>query len=96
MSDWFRLEADGAVTICVHAQPGARRTEVAGLHGDSVRIRVSAPALEDRANEALVEFVAGRFGVARRDVTLVAGAKSRQKRLRIRGAALSPAEAMGL
>ena len=96
MSDWFRLEADGAVTICVHAQPGARRTEVAGLHGDAVRIRVSAPALEDRANEALVEFVAGRFGVARRDVTLVAGAKSRQKRLRIRGAALSPAEAMGL
>jgi uncharacterized protein (TIGR00251 family) len=96
MSDWFRLEADGAVTILVHAQPGARRTEVAGLHGDSVRIRVSAPALEDRANEALVDFVAGRFGVARRDVTLVAGAKSRQKRLRIRGAALSPAEAMGL
>ena len=96
MSDWFRLEADGAVTICVHAQPGARRTEVAGLHGDSVRIRVAAPALEDRANEALVEFVAGRFGVPRRDVTLVAGAKSRQKRLRIRGAALDPAAAMGL
>jgi len=96
MSDWFRLEADGAVTICVHAQPGARRTEVAGLHGDSVRIRVQAPALEDRANEALVDFVAGRFGVPRRDVTLVAGAKSRQKRLRIRGAALDPAAAMGL
>ncbi|MCM2327069.1 MAG: DUF167 domain-containing protein [Lysobacter sp.] len=96
MSDWFRLEADGAVTICVHAQPGARRTEVAGLHGDSVRIRVQAPALEDRANEALVDFVAGRFGVARRDVTLVSGAKSRQKRLRIRGAALDPAAAMGL
>jgi uncharacterized protein (TIGR00251 family) len=96
MSDWFRLEADGAVTICVHAQPGARRTEVAGLHGDSVRIRVTAPALEDRANEALVDFVAGRFGVARRDVTLVAGAKSRQKRLRIRGSALDPAAAMGV
>lgn len=96
MSDWFRLEADGAVTICVHAQPGARRTEVAGLHGDSVRIRVTAPALEDRANEALVDFVAGCFGVARRDVTLVAGAKSRQKRLRIRGSALAPAAAMGL
>jgi uncharacterized protein (TIGR00251 family) len=96
MSDWFRLDADGSVTIVVHAQPGARRTEVAGLHGDSVRIRVAAPALEDRANEALVDFVAGRFGVARRDVTLVAGAKSRQKRLRIRGAALPPAQAMGL
>ena len=96
MSDWFRLEADGAVTISVHAQPGARRTEVAGLHGDSVRIRLQAPALEDRANEALVDFLAGRFGVARRDVTLVTGAKSRQKRLRILGAALDPAAALGL
>ena len=96
MSDWFRLEADGAVTIHVHAQPGARRTEVAGLHGHSVKIRVSAPALEDRANEALVEFVAGRFGVARRDVELVSGAKSREKRLRVRGSPVDPATAMGL
>jgi hypothetical protein len=96
MSDWFRLEADGAVTICVHAQPGARRTEVAGLHGDSVRIRVSAPALEDRANEALVEFVAGRFGVARRAVTLVSGTKSREKRLEVRGSTVTPASAFGI
>jgi hypothetical protein len=96
MSDWFRVEADGAVTIHVHAQPGARRTEVAGVHGDSVRIRVSAPALEDRANEALVEFVAGCFGVGRRDVTLVSGAKSRSKRLRVRGASAGPAKALGL
>jgi hypothetical protein len=96
MDHWFRLDADGTVTIVVHAQPGAKRTEVAGLHGDSVRIRIAAPALEDRANEALVEFVAGRFGVPRRDVTVMAGSKSRHKRLRIRGASLAPAEAMGL
>jgi len=96
MSPWFRLDADGSVTIVVHAQPGARRTEVAGLHGDSVRIRIAAPAVDDRANEALVEFVAVRFGVPRRDVTVMAGAKSRHKRLRILGSSLAPAEAMGL
>jgi uncharacterized protein (TIGR00251 family) len=70
--------------ISIHAQPGARRTEVAGPHGDSLKIRVSAPALEDRANDALVEFIAKKLGVARRDVALLSGAKSREKRFEIR------------
>jgi uncharacterized protein (TIGR00251 family) len=70
----------------VPAQPGARRTEVTGLHGDALRIRVAAPALEDRANAALIEFIAEKLGVPKRDVTLVGGARSREKRLEIRGA----------
>lgn len=96
MIDWFRLAADGTVTLRVHAQPGARRTEVAGLHGGSVKIRLAAPALEDRANEALVDFLAGRFGVGRRDVTLLSGGKSREKRLAVRGSRLDPPTALGL
>ena len=96
MSDWFRRTAEGAVVIRVHAQPGARRTEVSGLHGDSVKIRVAAPALEDRANEALLDFVAGRFGVARREVRLLSGEKSREKRVEIRASAMAPAAALGL
>jgi uncharacterized protein (TIGR00251 family) len=58
-----------------------------GLHGDPLKIRVAAPALEDRANDALIGFLATALGVARRDVALVSGAKSRQKRIRI-GAAV--------
>lgn len=64
-------------------QPGAKRTEVAGIHGESLKIRIHAPALEDRANEALVEFVAQRLGVAKRDVTLASGARSREKTLAV-------------
>lgn len=90
MSTWYRRLPDGTLSLHVHAQPGARRTEVAGLHGDAIRIRVAAAPIEDRANEALVEFLAQRFGVSRRDVTLVSGAKSRQKRFEIRGAAVAP------
>ncbi len=91
MPPWCRRSRDGALVICVHAQPGAKRTEVAGLHGDALRIRIAAPALEERANLALIAFIAEKLGVARRDVTLVSGAKSREKRLAIRGVDASAA-----
>jgi uncharacterized protein (TIGR00251 family) len=90
MSHWYRHDADGTLVLSVHAQPGAKHTTVAGLHGDALKVRVAAPALEDRANEALVEFLAGAFGVPRRGVTLVAGSRSREKRFEIRGAQVAP------
>ena len=83
MPAWHRRTPDGGLVVCVHAQPGARRTEVAGLHGEALKIRVAAPAIEERANEALIEFIAKRLGVAKRDVELVSGAKSREKRFAI-------------
>jgi hypothetical protein len=85
VSSWYRRSADGVLSIAVHAQPGARRTEVAGLHGEALKIRVAAAALEDRANEALVEFVAKRLGVARRNVSIASGERSREKRVEVRG-----------
>jgi uncharacterized protein (TIGR00251 family) len=64
-------------------QPGAKRTSVAGLHGESLRVRVAAPALEGRANEALVAFIAERLGVGRRDIVIASGEHSREKRVRV-------------
>jgi len=78
------------LSLAVHAQPGAKRTEVAGLHGDALRVRVAAPALEDRANDALIAFLAELFGVPKRAVTLVAGARSREKRFAIAGSRVDP------
>lgn len=63
----------------VHAQPGAKRTEVAGLHGDAIKIRVHAPPVEGRANDELIRFLAEQIGVARAAVTLVRGETSRSK-----------------
>ena len=88
MPSWYRRDADGSIVLAIHAQPGAKRTEVAGLHGDALKVRVAAPALEDRANEALVEFLAERFKVPKRNVTLLSGHKSREKRFAIAGASL--------
>lgn len=74
----------------LHVQPGARRTEVAGLHGGRLKIRLAARAVEGAANAALVEFIAEALGAARRCVTIEAGAASRAKRVAVVGAQHAP------
>jgi uncharacterized protein (TIGR00251 family) len=69
----------------LHVQPGARKTEVTGMHGERIKIRLAAPATEGRANEALIEFLAEEFGVPKRDITILSGMKSRDKRVLIEG-----------
>lgn len=87
---WWHAES-GGITIEVHVQPGASRTEVAGLHGGRLKIRIAARALENRANAELVRFLAGQFAVAKRDVSIESGEKSRTKRVLIRGSSRAPA-----
>ena len=70
----------------LHVQPGAKRSEFAGEHGGRMKLRLAAPAVEGKANKALVEFLAGYFGVPKRNVRIVSGLKSRQKRVMIEGA----------
>jgi uncharacterized protein len=78
-------ESVGGATLTVAVVPRASRDGVAGCEGDIVRIRLTAPPVEDRANEALVRFLAERLGVSRAAVTLVAGGRSRRKIVRIQG-----------
>jgi uncharacterized protein len=75
----------------VRVQPGASRTGFAGLHGERLRIRLNAPPVDGRANEALVEFIAAACGVAKSRVTLERGLAGRQKCLRLRGLREIPA-----
>ena len=65
--------------IAVHVVPRSRRTEVAGEHGDAIRIRIAAPPTDGAANEALVQFLSERLGVPRRDVAITSGATARRK-----------------
>jgi uncharacterized protein len=77
---WYRYDASAArLTLTLHIQPGAKKTEVAGLHGDALKIRVAAPPVEGAANEVLLKFVARLFDVPQRQVTLLSGASSRHK-----------------
>ena len=74
-----------AVRFEVRVQPRASRTELAGLHGGALKVRVAAPPVDDAANRALVEFLAECLGVARRSVRIVAGETSRTKVLEVDG-----------
>ena len=72
-------------TLAIKVIPNAPRTEIAGWLGEALKIKVHAPALEGRANEALCEFLAEQLGLPKRAVTLLQGEKSRQKVVRITG-----------
>ena len=76
---------DGGVRFAVRVQPRASRSEVAGLHGDALKARVTAPAVEGAANDALVDLLAATYGVSRRAITIVSGASSRSKVVEILG-----------
>jgi uncharacterized protein len=69
----------------VYIQPRASKSEVAGMHDGAIKIRIAAPAVENAANLALVEFVANQLGIAKRSVRVVSGGASRRKVLAIDG-----------
>ena len=74
---------DGDVRLAVRAQPGAKVSQVTGMHGDRVKIAVQAPPVDGKANAALCAFVADWLGVPKRAVSLGAGETSRDKRVDI-------------
>lgn len=82
--DWLR-STNAGVSLSLHVQPGAKRTEVVGRHGDALKLRLAAPPIEGRANECLLEYLAEILGIARRSVRLAGGESSRRKRVEIVG-----------
>jgi uncharacterized protein (TIGR00251 family) len=79
---WYREDSTG-VTFAVRVVPRASRSEVAGLHDGSLRIRVAAPPVEGAANRELVKFLAKKLKVAPASITLVSGVSSKNKIIRI-------------
>jgi len=72
-------------TLLVHVVPNAKENRVVGQHGDAIKIKLKARPIEGRANEALCRFLAERLGVPERSVSVLRGAKSRDKMIRIEG-----------
>jgi uncharacterized protein (TIGR00251 family) len=79
---WLR-QAGADVVLSLHVQPGAKRTEVAGAHGDALKIRLAAPPVDGKANDCLIAFLADRLGMPKSRLELVSGTTSRAKRVRV-------------
>ncbi|MFT7623811.1 MAG: hypothetical protein ACI9WU_002996 [Myxococcota bacterium] len=90
MIDRQQLQAAGVLLrkgdvwlLAVHVQPGAKKTESAGLHGDRLKVRLAAPPVDGKANKVLIAWVADAFGIKKAAVTLLRGHASRQKTLEL-------------
>lgn len=90
MADWYRCDGD-LIALTLHIQPGAKRSEIAGLHGEALKIRLAAPPVEGKANAALLRYIADLFAVPLRQVELKQGAQSRHKVIHIRKSRVDPA-----
>ena len=87
MPAWYRHDAaHGTLVLAVHVQPNARTTAFAGLHGDAVRIRVAAPAVDDKANSALLDFLRRELELPAGTLAIRRGAHGRRKLIEIAGA----------
>ena len=76
-------KAAGGWELRVHVQPGASRTGLGGTFGDAIKIRLAAPALEGRANRALIDYLSALLEVPRRRIVILSGEHGRDKRIHI-------------
>jgi uncharacterized protein len=77
------------VRISLHVQPGASSTGIVGLHGERLKISVTASPTDGRANKAVIDFLSGALGLPRSAIKIVAGETSRQKTLELTGVDLA-------
>jgi uncharacterized protein len=83
-----------AVRVSVHVQPRAARSELVGMHGTALKVRLSAPPVDGAANDALVDLLALRFGIARRAVRIVSGQAARTKVVELTGVTVADVRAV--
>ncbi len=80
----FRQTADG-VTFAVKIHPRAKKNAITGEAGEALKLSVTAPPVEGRANDACIEFLAGLLKIPRSSVTIASGQTSRRKMIQVAG-----------
>ena len=92
---FLREQADSAsVSLSVHVQPKASRTRIAGLHGEALKLCITSPPVDGKANAAVIQFFAKLFKIPKAAVTIASGEASRDKRIILAGVSLIRAEAV--
>ncbi len=90
----LRARADGSLLLALHVQPGAARTELTGLHGGALKLRLTAPPVDGKANKAAVDFIAALLRLPKSAVVIRSGLTSRAKTLLLTGIAEHEARSM--
>jgi uncharacterized protein (TIGR00251 family) len=84
MPAWYRFDADrNVLCINLYVQPNARRTELAGTHGEALKVRVAAPPADDRANQLLIDFLGKTLSLPGSRIRISRGGRSRHKLVEI-------------
>lgn len=84
MSVWYRADPEmRRITLTLHVQPNARANAIAGLHGDALKVKVAAPALDNKANTALLSYLREVLGLRPPQISLESGAHGRRKFVQI-------------
>ena len=92
---YLREQADSAsVSLSIHLQPKASRTRLAGLHGAALKLCITSPPVDGKANAAVIEFFAKLFKIPKGAVTIASGEASRDKRIILAGISAGQAEAV--
>jgi hypothetical protein len=81
-------ETATGLEVPLHVVPRARRSALGGVHNGALKVKVTAPPVEDAANRAVIKFFSALLGIPQSNLAILAGSKSRDKILRIRGLAL--------
>ena len=78
-------ETAAGLEVRLHVQPRAKRPEISGIHNGALKVKVTAPPVDDAANRAVVEYFSSMFGVPKSGIQIMSGFKSREKTLLIKG-----------
>ncbi|GGG63036.1 DUF167 domain-containing protein [Edaphobacter dinghuensis] len=89
----FAQNVPDGCTLAVRVHPGAKKNDVTGLHAGAVKISLTTPPVDGRANEALIEFIADLLRIPRSRIALLSGTTSRMKVLRITGKSAAEVQA---
>ncbi|OGQ88664.1 MAG: YggU family protein [Deltaproteobacteria bacterium RIFOXYD12_FULL_56_24] len=92
---FLRAQADDAsISLLIHVQPKASRTRLAGLHGEALKLCITSPPVDGKANAAVIKFFAKLFKIPKAAVAIAGGEASRDKRLILAGISAAQAEAV--
>ena len=83
VTPWLQITGKGDLQVTVHVQPGAKTTACAGVHGDALKIRLHAPPVDGKANQALIAWLAKTLDCPQSAIELIRGQASRRKTLSI-------------